>query len=183
MSEIQTGMRYEELKGSILTPSIDLAQVGKPPHVPDPNRKANACQQVLDLVVPFGSLLCSRILCFPHPWIMQINPPNKTKARSSCVNPGFIPSSRWFWFGPEFSHAQSEAVLSEWCPELHSLSFIWLSSNGTTTPDSRATAFYWVFLFVFFYGEIRLQTGSESTQHEWFSGVASLRVQNGSVPS
>lgn len=47
-----------------LTSSMDLAQVGKTPDVSEPHSKADTSQQVLDLVVPFGSLLHS---CFAHP--------------------------------------------------------------------------------------------------------------------
>lgn len=146
MLEVQTHMRYEELKGSILTPSIDLAQVGKPPHVSKPNRKANACQQVLDLVVPFGSLLRSRILCFPHPWIMQITPHSPKIEVTVVLTQVLFPHAG---SSDLVQISQSEAVLSEWCPELLSLSFIWLSSNGTTASDSRAAAFYWIFFFFF----------------------------------
>lgn len=41
-----------------LTSSIHLAQVGKAPDVAQAHGKPDACQKVLDFVVPLGTLLC-----------------------------------------------------------------------------------------------------------------------------
>lgn len=63
-----------------LTSSVDLAQVGKTPDVSEPHSKADTSQQVLDLVVPFGSLLR---ICFGHPHLGKKKTNKKQKRLNS----------------------------------------------------------------------------------------------------
>lgn len=47
-----------------LTSPVGMAQVGEPPYVPQPHSKADAAQEVLKFVVPFGSLVLD-----VHKWV------------------------------------------------------------------------------------------------------------------
>ena len=46
-----------KLKKYHLTTTIDLAQIGETPYIPQSHSRANAGQEILDFVVPFRSLL------------------------------------------------------------------------------------------------------------------------------
>lgn len=62
---------YNSIIPKHLTSSIDLAQVGKTPDVSKSHCEANWCKQVLDLVIPLGSLLHTTIFSLIHPQLTK----------------------------------------------------------------------------------------------------------------